>query len=55
MWLRRKHVAAVGIVRASTDVGMSVVCTAHVQAPSTEVSATAQPFHVALSGQAAAL
>jgi len=54
--LRREHVARVGVETAGADVGVTVVrVTAHVQAPSAEVSAAAQPCHVASSRQATAL
>ena len=54
--LRREHVARVGVVTAGADVGVAVACvTAHVQAPSAEVSAAAQPCHVASSRQATTL
>ena len=54
--LRREHVAGVGVETAGANVGVAVVfVTAHVQAPSAEVGAAAQPWHVALSREAAAL
>ena len=54
--LRREHVARVGVQTAEENVGVAVVCiTAHVQAPSAEVSAAAQPWHVASSMHAATL
>ena len=54
--LRREHVARVGVETAGANVGVAVVfVTAHVHAPSAEVSAAAQPCHVASMWEAAAL